>query len=59
MDKKTGNFGNNLTLEHTKSKIILTSEIPFSKRCVPCVNYTVDDYWPLRIWLGLGYGYGD
>merc|ERR1712154_152122 len=32
VDGKTGNFGNNVSLERQKNKIALTSEIPFSKR---------------------------
>merc|ERR1719342_1279855 len=32
VDGKTGNFGNNVSLERQKTKIVLTSEIPFSKR---------------------------
>merc|ERR1712154_346257 len=32
VDGKTGNFGTNVTLERQKNKIIVASEIPFSKR---------------------------
>merc|ERR1712212_915766 len=32
VEGKTGNFGNNISLERQKTKIVLTSEIPFSKR---------------------------
>merc|ERR1712048_1248320 len=32
VDGKTGNFGNNVSLERQKNKIVLTSEVPFSKR---------------------------
>ncbi|BFZ11309.1 hypothetical protein BsWGS_14348 [Bradybaena similaris] len=31
-DDKTGNFGNNVSLELQKNKINLTSEVPFSRR---------------------------
>merc|ERR1712241_1558827 len=43
VDGKTGNFGNNVSLERQKTKIVLTSEIPFSKRYLKKNN--------LRDWL--------
>merc|ERR1711976_585763 len=32
VEGKTNNFGNNISLERSKNKVALTSEIPFSKR---------------------------
>merc|ERR1712213_221540 len=43
VDGKTGNFGNNVSLERQKTKIVLTSEIPFSKKYLKKNN--------LRDWL--------
>merc|ERR1712098_1012223 len=43
VDGKTGNFGNNVSLERQKTKIVLTSEIAFSKRYLKKNN--------LRDWL--------
>ena len=34
VEGKTGNMGNNVSLERNKSKVILNSDIPFSKRWV-------------------------
>merc|ERR1711963_333509 len=43
VDGKTGNFGNNVSLERQKTKIVLTSEIAFSKKYLKKNN--------LRDWL--------
>ncbi len=39
---KTQNLGNLVTVERTKSKITVTSDIPFSKRfCIYFINYLI------------------
>ncbi|CAI9734718.1 ribosomal L22-like [Octopus vulgaris] len=48
---KTNNFDNNVSLEKTKSKIVLTADIPFSKRYL---KYLAKKYLKknsLRDWL--------
>jgi len=56
---KTNNFGTNVAIERSKSKVVVTSEIPFSKRhdtylnkendfsvwCVVCVHRVVYILW--------------
>ncbi|CAG5118448.1 unnamed protein product, partial [Candidula unifasciata] len=51
IDGKTGNFGNNVVLELQKSKISLTSEIPFSKRYLKYLTKKYLKKNNLRDWL--------
>ncbi|KAK3800422.1 hypothetical protein RRG08_052805 [Elysia crispata] len=51
VDGKTGNFGNNITLELQKNKINLTSEIPFSKRYLKYLTKKYLKKNNLRDWL--------
>merc|ERR1712098_585780 len=51
VDGKTGNFGNNVSLERQKTKIVLTSEIPFSKRYLKYLTKKCLKKNNLRDWL--------
>ncbi|KAH9513421.1 60S ribosomal protein L22 [Bulinus truncatus] len=51
VDGKTCNFGNNVSLELQKSKISLTSEIPFSKRYLKYLTKKYLKKNNLRDWL--------
>ncbi|GFO08127.1 60S ribosomal protein l22-like protein [Plakobranchus ocellatus] len=51
VDGKTGNFGNNISLELQKNKINLTSEIPFSKRYLKYLTKKYLKKNNLRDWL--------
>merc|ERR1712098_960521 len=51
VDGKTGNFGNNVSLERQKTKIVLTSEIPFSKRYLKYLTKKYLKKNNLRDWL--------
>lgn len=51
MNGKTNNFGSNLVIERNKAKIIVTADIPFSKRYL---KYLAKKYLKknsLRDWL--------
>merc|ERR1712002_369877 len=51
VDGKTGNFGNNVSLERQKTKIVLTSEIAFSKRYLKYLTKKYLKKNNLRDWL--------
>ena len=51
VEGKTGNFGNNVSLELQKNKINLTSEIPFSKRYLKYLTKKYLKKHNLRDWL--------
>ncbi|BFZ23339.1 hypothetical protein BsWGS_26378 [Bradybaena similaris] len=51
VDGKTGNFGNNVSLELQKNKINLTSEVPFSKRYLKYLTKKYLKKNNLRDWL--------
>ncbi|CAL1536637.1 unnamed protein product [Lymnaea stagnalis] len=51
VEGKTGNFGNNVSLELSKNKITLTSEIPFSKRYLKYLTKKYLKKNNLRDWL--------
>ncbi|CAG5115556.1 unnamed protein product [Candidula unifasciata] len=51
VDDKTGNFGNNVSLELQKNKINLTSEVPFSKRYLKYLTKKYLKKNNLRDWL--------
>merc|ERR1712212_570675 len=51
VEGKTGNFGNNISLERQKTKIVLTSEIPFSKRYLKYLTKKYLKKNNLRDWL--------
>merc|ERR1711915_145007 len=48
---KTGNFGNDLTLERAKTKLNLTSNVPFSKRYLKYLTKKYLKKNNLRDWL--------
>merc|ERR1719150_9862 len=48
---KTGNFGNNVALERQKNKIVLTSDIAFSKRYLKYLTKKYLKKNNLRDWL--------
>ncbi|KAK6965047.1 60S ribosomal protein L22, partial [Biomphalaria glabrata] len=51
VEGKTNNFGNNVSLDLQKSKISLTSEIPFSKRYLKYLTKKYLKKNNLRDWL--------
>merc|ERR1712179_466712 len=48
---KTNNMGNNITLERSKSKVILNADIPFSKRYLKYLTKKYLKKNNLRDWL--------
>ena len=51
VNKKTGNLGNNITLELQKTKVALISDIPFSKRYLKYLTKKYLKKHTLRDWL--------
>merc|ERR1719318_1541513 len=51
VEGKTNNFGNNVALERSKNKVILTSEVPFSKRYLKYLSKKYLKKNNLRDWL--------
>merc|ERR1712142_63491 len=51
VDGKLNNFGNNVALERSKNKVVLTSEVPFSKRYLKYLSKKYLKKNNLRDWL--------
>jgi len=52
---KTNNFGNVISLEKTKTKIIVNSDVPFTKRCVTIILLSIKYFFKTELYLILFY----